>query len=351
MSNDADSNAETPDSELPPDARPEELPPVEPPSAGFIVQLFVIPGVIVMAVVAVWALFGKLSSSEQDWRTLLVELRSTNEHRRWRGAEGLAQLLQVNQNVDSQEEPLAQNPYVAEQLAELFHEQLQRTSPNPSDLAHQQFLAKTLGWIDVPEVVIPVLLEGMGPAQDREVRKNSIASIAAVTERAAQRNAPIEDPEVVQDLIAASTESDPLIRQMGAFVLGLFSTEEANQQLQVLLEDGDSAVRLNAAIGLTRQQSTEGIEVFKETLVRASNSATSTQTPNSANAAEIAAQQFEQSIALQNTFRAIEQLADVFSTEQRDDLLALAKPLAKNYQDDKVRIAALSAVAQLEAQE
>ena len=33
-----------------------DLPPVEPPSAAFIVQLFVVPAMIVIAVVGVWAL-------------------------------------------------------------------------------------------------------------------------------------------------------------------------------------------------------------------------------------------------------------------------------------------------------
>ena len=43
-----------------------DLPPVEAPSAGFIVQLFVIPAVIVLVVVVVWLLFGKLAGGERD---------------------------------------------------------------------------------------------------------------------------------------------------------------------------------------------------------------------------------------------------------------------------------------------
>ena len=53
-------------------SRPEELPPVTPPSAGYIVQLFLIPALIVMAVVGVWALFGKLADSESDWQQLVI---------------------------------------------------------------------------------------------------------------------------------------------------------------------------------------------------------------------------------------------------------------------------------------
>src|SRR5437660_8463498 len=78
---------------------PEDLPPVQPPSAGFIIQLFVVPGLIVMAIVGVYLLFGKLASGEQDWQSLLVELKHPNEHRRWRGALGLGQVLNADQEM------------------------------------------------------------------------------------------------------------------------------------------------------------------------------------------------------------------------------------------------------------
>src|SRR5579872_6845052 len=77
---------------------PEELPPVQPPSAGFIIQLFVVPGLIVLAIVAVYVFFGKLATGEQDWKSQVIELRHPNEHRRWRGATGLAQILKADQD-------------------------------------------------------------------------------------------------------------------------------------------------------------------------------------------------------------------------------------------------------------
>ena len=47
-----------------------DLPPVEAPSAGFVVQLFVIPAVVVAVVILVWLLFGKLAGGERDrWNT------------------------------------------------------------------------------------------------------------------------------------------------------------------------------------------------------------------------------------------------------------------------------------------
>ena len=63
-------NAELPSSPLLAD-----LPPVEPPSARFIVQLFVVPGLIVAVIVGAWLLFGKLASAEQDWQKLVQDLK------------------------------------------------------------------------------------------------------------------------------------------------------------------------------------------------------------------------------------------------------------------------------------
>ena len=53
-----------------------DLPPVEPPSAGFVVQLFVIPAVVVVVVIIVWLLFGKLAGGERDAMEYVRQLRS-----------------------------------------------------------------------------------------------------------------------------------------------------------------------------------------------------------------------------------------------------------------------------------
>src|SRR6202050_3942231 len=98
------------------------LPPGQPPSAGFIVQLFVVPALIVLAVVGVWALFGKIASSDEDWRELVEDIRNTNEHRRWRGANGLATLLLRDQQLGDDGQHLATNPDIARALVDLFDE-------------------------------------------------------------------------------------------------------------------------------------------------------------------------------------------------------------------------------------
>ena len=85
-------DSKTPDDDL----RIEDLPPIEPPSAGFIVQLFIVPLLIVSVVFGVYVLFAKMASSEADWRQLVTDVRSENPHIRWRAALGLSQLLEAD---------------------------------------------------------------------------------------------------------------------------------------------------------------------------------------------------------------------------------------------------------------
>src|SRR5947209_16744064 len=76
-----------------------DLPPVEAPSAGFIVQLFVIPAVVVAVIVVVWLLFGKLAGGERDAMEYVRLLRSPGAH--WRTAYELASLIQNDPRLSS----------------------------------------------------------------------------------------------------------------------------------------------------------------------------------------------------------------------------------------------------------
>ena len=96
------------------------LPQVQPPSAGFIVQLFVVPAVIVMIIVGVYLLFGRLVSGEADWRQLVTDVRSENTHVRWRSALTLAQVLQDDGLRKEKGQQLASTPEVAIALTEVL---------------------------------------------------------------------------------------------------------------------------------------------------------------------------------------------------------------------------------------
>ena len=314
--------------------RYENLPPVEPPSAGFIVQLFVVPALIVMVVVGVWALFGKLAAGEQDWRTLVSELRNENEHRRWRGALGLAQLLKADENRTDSEERLATNPLIARELAQMLDQQLDKNAPKDDDLKHQAFLALTLGMLDTPGEVLPVLREAMQPAEDREVRKNAIASVSLISGRMDDRGEPLSDSETVDALVAVSADEDPLLRQMAAYALGLAPSAATTQRLSVLLGDPDANTRVNAAVGLARQDSTRGLPVFESILASASQPTQHAAADNN----EAARRGFEQLVALKNSLKAVGDLSGQLSQEDRDRVRALVAPIAENYREAKIRL-------------
>ena len=320
---------------------PQDLPPVEPPSSAFIVQLFLVPGLIVLAVVGIWALFGKMSSSEQDWRQMVRELGSSNPHRRWRGALGLAQMLKADEDRGADGRQLATNSDIAKALADLLEQQLGHSSKTEDDLKQQAFLARSLGMLDVPDVVLPTLQTAMQPDQDRELRKNSIASIALIAGRAAERGESLDGTPVVDNLIDISADPDPFVRQLATYTLGLIPSLVAKQRLEVLLKNADVNTRVNAALGLSRHRSTKGFDVFKSVLADSMKPIDVNSVPGETTEERrriVNAKQFERAVALKNAIKAISDLADVFDDEQRQELVRLTQPIIDDHRNPRVRI-------------
>jgi hypothetical protein len=75
------------------------LPPVAPPSGRFIIQLFLVPGLIVAIVVLGLLGIGYLFGSRHDPDHFLKQLDSANTDIRWRGASDLAQSLKRPESV------------------------------------------------------------------------------------------------------------------------------------------------------------------------------------------------------------------------------------------------------------
>jgi hypothetical protein len=72
---------------------PPGLPPVQPPSGRFIVQLFVVPGLIIFLIVLVLLGLSYVRKREREPEFFLQQLDSDNVEIRWRGASDLAQIL------------------------------------------------------------------------------------------------------------------------------------------------------------------------------------------------------------------------------------------------------------------
>lgn len=367
--------------------RPEELPPVEPPSAGFIVQLFLIPALIVAAVIGVWALFGKLAESETNWQQLVTELGSSNEHRRWRAALGLAQVLR-NQQIapDKNGTILAEEPAVAEALTKLLKESLDSKSNIEDDIKHQEFLARTLGALQADEIVLPVLAEAMvpDPSDDEaraDVRKSSLMSVAMIAGRHFEVRAAgvdqvenvdeaqaeeeivtlteplptptITDEDVLAQLKLAATDDEASIRHLAAFAWALVSGSEAMEQLRFLLLDADEMTRANAAVGLARNGQTDGFDVLLELLDQGTTEPDREQFKKLTTEQQQQAlkkRQFEQPIILANCLRAVGSLWPLLEAEEREQLKPILTKLAAENPAANIRMQASKLVERFPAQ-
>lgn len=317
---------------------PDDLPPVRPPSAGFIVQLFLVPGLIVLVIVGVWVGVNRLASSEQDWRTLVADLQSPHEHLRWRGAFGLAQLLQADQHSLTSGPKLVDNPEVARELSQLLTSELKRHSLAPDDLQHQAFLARTLGMFRIPEAVLPALRFAMQSEHDLEVRKNSLGAIAVIAGNEAESGVPLMDPDLTSDVLAVSADPDhALIRQMAAYDLGLLPGEKSAHRLEVMLGDADESVRVNAAVGLARQQSAAGLPVLVEVLKTAD-----------AKVEPKSDAEFHKFLSLKNCVEAIRRLEPLLDAQQKSTLIGLLAPVARDFREPRIRVDAGQVLVALE---
>jgi HEAT repeat protein len=290
-----------------------------------------------MVIVGVWLGVSRLASSEQDWRGLVADLQSPHEHLRWRGAFGLAQMLQADQDPQEGEPRLVNNPEVAKQLSDLLVSELQRGSQSDDDLKQQAFLARTLGLFHIPNAVLPALRDALDAEHDREIRKNALGAVAVIAGRETAAGHPHDQPELEAQLIDVSRDSDALIRQMAAFDLGLLSGDAAKQRLEVMLEDSDAATRANAAIGLARQDSLIGLPVLTQILQSANEKFEAG-----------SSDEYQHFLALKNSIHAVELLGPQLDESQRVELIGLLQPIASDFREPRISVDARKVLTELD---
>jgi HEAT repeats len=237
-----------------------DLPPVEAPSAGFVVQLFVIPAVVVAVVILVWLLFGKLAGGERDPAEYVRRLRQASGD--WRSAFELASLIQNDPK-------LASDPRLLGELTELLSAEL-KTNENTELKA---YLIKTIGAFQTLDATlgdnrkvdpIEALTMALEPGRDSAIRMEAAASLA---KHAARLEGKLDDPRAVAALAQAASGEEPELRQVAAYALGFFGGEPARKALRERLQtDENRFVRYNAAVALGRQGDPAAKATLKEML-------------------------------------------------------------------------------------
>ena len=320
------------------DNLPEELPPVKPPSVGFIVQLFVVPGLIVGAIVGIWLLFGRMATAEQDWQRLVLELQNPNEHRRWRGAMGLAQILKADLELGDKGQHLSEKPEFVEALTKMLGAELDRNGQRPEDLQFQSFLTQTFSLLDSPAAALPVLSQALAPTVDREVRKNALLSLAVMVDRLKRRGESLNEGEIASRVLPVCQDTDPLIRSTAAYLLGLLEDPTSRDRLKGMLDDGDQGVKLNAAIALVRHNDRSGVAQLTEVLSTANE-------PFEGRYSD----QLAQFLAVKNSLTAMGQLKDLLTDQEKGDLKKVIQPIADSFREAGIRVLAQSTLQSLDA--
>ena len=292
--------------------------------------MFLVPGLIVLGIVAVWLLVSRMASVEQDWRSLVNDIQSPQDHIRSRGIFGLAQQLLAEQSAVGPGQKLRDNPEIAQLLSDYLIKELKRSSPDEATIKQQAILTRTLGMFHQPDVVLPALAQAVQSNQDVEVRKNALGSVAVIAGRAMEQDKPLKLDLIQPAVIEASSDPAPLIRQLAAFDLGLLPGEASQQRLKVLLSDSDLSTRVNVAVGLARQDSAAGFGVLKDVLETA---ATKPATIGSQ-------EEFSQFTQVKNALVALDKVKSKLDEQQRADLIKVLEPLSETYREPKLRIEA-----------
>ncbi|MCA9211642.1 MAG: HEAT repeat domain-containing protein [Planctomycetales bacterium] len=236
----------------------ELLPPVKPPSAGFLMQLFFIPMIIVSVIVCLVLLFNWLSQRSTKPEDLVKRLRSGNAAS-WQTALDVANLL-----TDNRRKELRKSPELAAEVARMLDDQLEAGKLGDRDIDLRFYLCLALGTFEI-EDGFDSLVKAAKTERDRSEVRVRTAAIEAVARRInvqeKNRAAIADNQDLLGALVDASnrTDNDPTteqrcseLRYTTAYTLGLLGTDKANEALAPMVSDSASAVRYNAATGLAR---------------------------------------------------------------------------------------------------
>ena len=236
------------------------LPPVEPPSAAFLVQLFLVPGLIVSIIVCVWLAFHWLAHLGNDPQAYVRTLQRANEGR-WQAALNLANDLRGPGSAAlKQDEPLAR------ELGRILSEEVVSGRSGEQSETLRVYLCRALGEFAVPAAAAP-LVERIADASDPQTARAAVEALAVLQANLVAAGRDFADPAAVAAAVVAASQSDDApLQSAAAFTLGVLGGEAAVERLLTLANATNDDIRFNAALGLARQGRTEAYEGLGEML-------------------------------------------------------------------------------------
>lgn len=281
------------------------LPPVEPPSAGFILQLFVVPALIVLVVVTIWIVFTWLVHRATMRPEDLIAGLQGSSVARWQRASELADMLRNERYADLKDDSVS-----AAKLAEILDREIDTAiagrGMDEQDITLRYFLCRALGEFRVDEGSEVLLKAATTDRDPREVmvRRGAIQAIAV---RAFQRaelepSQLLEDPKIESTLLGLAADENELIRSETAYALGQIASPAALDRLETLVEDPYPDARYNAAVALAQHGRAAATTTLAEMLDPEEMTSVEQE-------ADKSAQSFKRALVMTNALTAVEELA------------------------------------------
>jgi HEAT repeat protein len=321
------------------------LPPVEPPSAAFIVKLFLVPGLIVTLVLLIVLAFHWVAQQGSDPNKYIAALER-NAANSWQVAHDIPFLLK-------RDPKLRQNRAIAQRLAALARQRAVAEPPaleaRPDDAKNdvwlRVYLLKALGEFEVPDglpVLVEVITRTERNGNEVDVRQSAIESLAVLVPNVRQHDPGFAPQDALEALLLASRESRRVkvrrelannrfeeledsggsIRSRAAFALGVFGGPEAIRRLEQMAA-GEAYVdaRYNAAIGLARHGHPQCLPTLVEMLDPEETAGVNAEP-------EPGSREYKRALILVNALRASEQFVEQNPTADRLNLVAAIQRLA-----------------------
>lgn len=247
----------------------EVLPPVQPPTSGFLLQLFFIPLVIVLTIVVVWMLFSWLAHMGTSPKELVREITHRNNGS-WQRAVTLAEMLDAAPTGSAN--GIRRDKQMAAELARILTDIHKSGAKDESSLKLEEFLCSALGKFEVEEG-LDALAEVAAAKGDDVFIPVRVAAINALAELVSRL---LEDPKSAEETLAHLQSNSALqlqlieitkelressapgslqideLRSRAAYALGLIGQKQGLERLAVMVQDRSSNARNNAAFGLAR---------------------------------------------------------------------------------------------------
>ena len=243
---------QTPVAPASPDARPARR-----VHKSGLTQLFLIPMAVCLAVLGIFLLFARISTSDRPIETLIGKIQNEKGNARWEAANELSRRAGRNPE-------LLKDPRVVDALVKGWQ------TAKTDDPALRPILIKLMGrTVEVRDYftmslgatgdprVVKVLIEALDGPDDKDGGQAKIYALAALGRTGS--------PDAAPSLLKFSSDPDSGLRTAAAYGLGLLGAaggEPARERLHALLADDTLDVRWNTALALARLGDAAGAEIL-----------------------------------------------------------------------------------------